>query len=85
MKIEVSRKEKETIIIRSGLTQEPIVEEDLSLVSPLHAIMRCEGNVQKLMYHLRSETFIWTESLEKNWRVYQNIPHSKNRNTYDHL
>ena len=27
--------------------------------------MRCEGNVQKLIYHLRSETFIWTESLKK--------------------
>ena len=59
------KKRKSDYHIRSGLTQEPIVEEDLSLVSPLHAIMRCEGNVQKLIYHLRSETYIWTESPKK--------------------
>ena len=52
------KKRKSDYHIRSGLTQEPIVEEDLSMVSPLHAIMRCEGNVQKLIYHLRSEIFI---------------------------
>ena len=51
---------------RKGLTQEPIVEEtSIFSVSPLHSLMRCFDFVKLLIYHLRSETFIWSESALK--------------------
>ena len=59
------KKRKNDYDLRGGLTQEPIIKDDLSMLSPLHALMRCEDSVQKLIYHLRSETFIWTDSLKK--------------------
>lgn len=37
--------------IRGGLTQEPITEDDLRMICPLHALMRGEGIVQKLIFH----------------------------------
>ena len=37
---------------RKGLTQEPLVDEDLSIVSPLHSLMRSYDFFQNLFYHL---------------------------------
>ena len=47
---------------RKGVTQEPLVSEDLNAVSPLHSLMRGFDFCKVLGYHLRSETFMWTES-----------------------
>ena len=46
---------------RKGLTQEPLVDENLNMVSPLHSLMRTFSFVLTQMYHLQSETFVWTE------------------------
>ena len=59
------KKRKNDYETRGGLTQEPIVEDDLKMVSPLHCLMRCFDFVLKLIYHLMSETFQWTESNKK--------------------
>ena len=45
-----------------GLTQKPIVNENLNKVSPLHSLMRVFEFCLTLLYHLRSRTFQWTES-----------------------
>jgi hypothetical protein len=59
---------------RKGVTQEPLVEEDDILsVSPLHCLMRVFDWVKTLIYHLRSETYMWTESqlnLGRSYRFY---------------
>ena len=47
---------------RKGLTQEPIVDENLNMVSPLHSLMRTFSFVLTLLYHLWAEIFLWTES-----------------------
>ena len=47
---------------RKGLTQEPLVDENLNHVSPLHCLMRTFSFVLNLLYHLRAEIFLWTES-----------------------
>ena len=60
---------------RKGLTQEPIVEEtSIFSVSPLHSLMRSFDFVKLLIYHLRSETFMWSESplkLGESYSAYQ--------------
>ena len=40
-------------------------KDDLKMLSPLHCLMRSFDNVLKLIYHLKSETFQWTESSNK--------------------
>ena len=35
------------------------------MISPLHSLLRCFGFILKLIYHLRSQTFYWTESEKK--------------------
>ena len=47
---------------RKGVTQEPLADENMNSVSPLHSLMRSFDFVKSLLYHLRSETFQWTES-----------------------
>ena len=47
---------------RKGLTQEPVVDENLNMVSPLHSLMRSFSFALNLLYHLRAEIFVWTES-----------------------
>ena len=63
---------------RKGLTQEPLVDEDLSIVSPLHSLMRSYDFFQNLFYHLWSETFIWTESALQLGNLYQSLIDAKN-------
>ena len=59
------KKRKGDYSVRGGITQEPLIQENLHLVSPLHAIMRCLGFVLILIYHLMSGTFQLTESPKK--------------------
>ena len=47
---------------RKGVTQQPLVDEDLNAVSPLHSLMRSFDFCKNLLYHLCSETYQWTES-----------------------
>ena len=60
---------------RKGVTQEPLSEDSsIFSVSPLHSLMRSFDFVKQLIYHLRSETFMWTESqlkLGRSYRHYQ--------------
>ena len=35
------------------------------MISPLYSLLRCFGFILKLIYHLRSQTFYWTESEKK--------------------
>ena len=51
--------------IRGGLTQEPITADDLRIICPLHALIRGELIVQKLIYHLRLKKVVWENSLDK--------------------
>ena len=60
----VKRKKKD-YSDRHGITQEPLVDEDLEKVSPLHCLMRVWEFCQLMLYHLCSGTFIWTESAKK--------------------
>ena len=62
---------------RKGLTQEPLVNEDLSTVSPLHSLMRSYDFCQNLLYHLRSETFKWTDSALLLGNSYQSLIDAK--------
>ena len=64
------RKTKKDYADRKGVTQEPMVEEDLEQVSPLHCLMRSFCFCKLLGYHLRSETYQWTESPLKMGRAY---------------
>ena len=59
------RKQKADYSIRGGLTQEPVIQDDLKMISPLHSLLMCFGFILKLIYHLRSQTFYWTESEKK--------------------
>ena len=61
----VIKKRKSDYSVRGGLTQEPIIEEDLNMVSPLHCLLCIFRLVLLLIYHLRSETFVWSESEKK--------------------
>ena len=61
----IIKRRKGDYSIRGGLTQEPLIQDVLNMVSPLHAIMRVLGFVLLLIYHLMSETFQWTESPTK--------------------
>ena len=63
---------------RKGLTQEPLVNEDLSTISPLHSLMRSYDFCQNLLYHLRSETFLWTDSALQLGNSYQSLIDAKN-------
>lgn len=65
------KKHKKYYSDRKGLTQNPIVNENLNTVSPLHFLMRVFDFCQKLLYHLRSETFQWTDSAIKLGSAYQ--------------
>ena len=47
---------------RKGLTQEPVVDENLNMVSPLHSLMRTFSFTLTLIYHLNAEIYIWSES-----------------------
>ena len=60
-----------------GLTQEPLVDENLNMVSPLHSLMRTFSFVLTLMYHLRSEIFLWTESTIRLGRSYRFLVKAK--------
>ena len=62
---QVIRKRRADYNVRGGLTQEPIIQDDLHLISPLHCLLRCFSFLLKLIYHLRSETFVWSESEKK--------------------
>ena len=62
---------------RHGVTQEPLIDEDLNCVSPLHSLMRSFDFLKILMYHLRSETFIWTDSSLKLGRSAQFLTKAK--------
>ena len=48
--------------IRQGVTQEPIVKEDLNFVSPLHSYLRIWDFVLKLIIRLRVSHYNWTDS-----------------------
>ena len=48
---------------RKGVTQQPLVDEDLNTVSPLHSSLICSFDFCKNhLYHLRSETYQLTVS-----------------------
>ena len=64
-------------MIRGGLTREPIVEEDLNMVSPLHCLLRILEFALKLLYHLRSSTFMWTESPKELGLLYDSYIKAK--------
>ena len=67
------------MLIGRGLTQEPLVDENLNMVSPLHSLMRTFSFVLTLMYHLRSEIFLWTESTICLGRSYRFLVKAKDR------
>ena len=73
---EVTRKRGD-FSTRMGLTQEPIVDEDLNSVSPLHSLMRTFSFVLLLLYHLRSCIFMWTESSLQMGRSYRFFAQAK--------
>ena len=69
---------KTSYLDRKGLTQEPMVEEtSIFSVSPLHCLMRSFDFVKLLIYHLRSETFMWTESPIKLGQGYSDYQTAK--------
>ena len=47
---------------RKGVTQEPLVDENLNDVSPVHSLMNTFKWLQQLAYFLNAESYIWTES-----------------------
>ena len=48
--------------VRKGVTNEPLVKEDISFVSPLHALLRTFDFCMKLINFLRAGIFKWSES-----------------------
>ena len=68
---QVIRKRRAEYNVRGGLTQEPIIQDDLTFISPLHCKLRCFGHILLLIYHLKSETFVWTESETKLGESYK--------------
>ena len=57
---------------RKGVTQQPLIEDNSAFsISPLHCLMRCFDFVKILLYHLRAETFMWTQSQVKLGRMYR--------------
>ena len=62
---------------RKGLTQRPTVSIDLNMVSPLHSLMRSFDFLLTLLYHLRSETFKWTDSAKQLGDSYQRFVNAK--------
>ena len=56
------KKRKGDYLDRKGITQRPVAGEDLNDISPLHCVLRGFDFPVSLQYHLRSETFQWTES-----------------------
>lgn len=71
------KKRKNDYEDRKGVTQNPIVQEDLNTVSPLHCLMRSFDFCLNLLYHLRSETFQWTESILQLGRAHQFLTAAK--------
>ena len=55
------RKKTDAYNIRQGVTQEPIVKEDLNFVSPLHSYLRIWNFVLKLI-RLRVSHYDWIDS-----------------------
>lgn len=65
---------------RQGLTQRPIVdEEDLSFVSPLHAILRTFDMLLKLIYRLNAAVYMWSYSKFQLGRMHDHLIAAKAR------
>ena len=73
------KRSKKDYADKKGLTQRPIVNENLNKVSPLHSMMRVFEFCITLLYHLRSGTFQWTESSLKLGESYQVFSDAKDQ------
>ena len=47
---------------RKGLTQEPVLQENINHVNSLHSLLRSFDFILKLVYYLRAGIHMWTES-----------------------
>ena len=47
---------------RKGVTQEPLIDDNLNDVSHVHALMYTFKWLQQLAYFLNAESYLWTES-----------------------
>ena len=73
----VVKKRKGDYDTRKGLTQEPIVKEDIAILSPLHALLRSFDFCCKIMQFLKARIFKWTESKIELGRSYAFLVNAK--------
>eukprot|EP00112_Aurelia_sp_Birch-Aquarium-sp1_P022767 Seg653.3 transcript_id=Seg653.3/GoldUCD/mRNA.D3Y31 product="hypothetical protein" protein_id=Seg653.3/GoldUCD/D3Y31 len=73
----IIKKRKGDYGIRKGLTQEPIVKENIAIISPLHALLRTFDFCCKITQFLKAGIFKWTESRIELGRSYAFLVNAK--------